>query len=75
MSFASSVTVLGDAPPPVHSPDISAQEPVRSVQNVGVSPGRDTRYAESGCFPGRDWSSSEDEMNYCVLDDYCINSA
>ena len=31
MSFASSVTVLGDAPPPVHSPDISAQEPLHSA--------------------------------------------
>ena len=50
------------------------------ARNVGVFPGRDTRCAESGCFPGRDWSSAEDgcspdEMNYCVLDDYCINSA
>ena len=27
VSFASSVTVLGDAPPLVHSPDISVQEP------------------------------------------------
>ena len=47
---------------------------------MGVSPGRDTRCTESGCFPGRDWSSAEDgcspdEGNYCVLDDYCINSA
>ena len=47
---------------------------------MGVSPGRDTRCTESGCFPRRDWSSAEDgcspdEINYCVLDDYCINSA
>ena len=31
VSFASSVTVLGDAPPSVHSPDIMAQEPLRSA--------------------------------------------
>ena len=47
---------------------------------MGVSPGRDTGCTENGCFPGRDWSSAEngcspDEMNYCILDDYCINSA
>ena len=31
MSFASSVTVLGDAPPPVHSPESSAQELLHSA--------------------------------------------
>ena len=31
VSFASSVPVLGDPPPPVHSPDISAQESLRSA--------------------------------------------
>ena len=31
MSFASSVTVLGDAPPPVHSSESSAQELLRSA--------------------------------------------
>ena len=30
VSFANSVTVLGDAPPLVHSLDISVQEPLRS---------------------------------------------
>ena len=31
MSFASSVTVLGDAPPPVHSPESGVQELLRSA--------------------------------------------
>ena len=30
------------------------------AQNVGVSPGRHTRCAESGYLPERDWSSAED---------------
>ena len=31
MSFSSSVTVLGDAPPPVHSPESGVQELLHSA--------------------------------------------
>ena len=41
VSFASSVTVLGDVPPLVPSPDIIVQEPLRSevVEEAGMDTG------------------------------------
>ena len=46
---------------------------------MGVFPGRDTRCAESGCFPSdiggaRKTGVPPHKSIYYVLDDYCINS-
>ena len=39
---------------------------------MGVFPRRDTRCAESGCFPSE--IGGAHKSIYYVLDDYCINS-